>query len=242
MRISNTGNVGIGTTGPNAKLDVNQATAGSAAFLAESGGTNFLKILNPAGGITTTYSAANSVLYVGSDTGTGRSINASGTVNASGADFAEWVDWPGSSVPQMGSVVLFKGGYVVVSSPSTAAFVGNDNNKFQNPVLVAFAGQLPVLVTGKVQEGDLIVANGDGTASAIHRDHVTMDQAKKGVGTAWASSDDSGLKRVNVAVGIGLGGNGGREITSLKAENAELKARVDQQEKELAAIKKKLGL
>jgi hypothetical protein len=215
-----------------------------------------LKILNPTGGITTTYSAANSVLYVGSDTGTGRSINASGTVNASGADFAEWVDWPDLSVPQMGSVVLFKGGYVVVSSPSTAAFVGNDNNKFQHPVLVAFAGQLPVLVTGKVSEGDLIVANGDGTATAISRDRVTMDQAKKGVGTAWASSDDSGLKRVNVAVGIGLGGNGGREIASVKEENKKLqqaittktmeldavKARLDQQERELAAIKKKLGL
>jgi hypothetical protein len=33
-----------------------------------------------------------------------------------------------------------------------------------------------------------------------------------------------------------------REIASVKAENAELKARLDQQEKELAAIKKSLGL
>jgi hypothetical protein len=232
--------VGIGTTGPNAKLDINQTTAGSAAFLAESGGTNFLKILNPAGGITTTYNAADAVLYVGSDTSTSRSINASGTVNSGGADFAEWVDWPNSDLPKMGSVVLFKGGYVVISSAHTAAFVGNDNHQFQNPVLVAFAGQLPVLVSGKVREGDLIVANSDGTASAIPRDQVTMEQARNGVGTAWASSDDPGLKRVNVAVGIGLGGNGGRDVASLRERATKLEVQNLKLQEENQNIKSRL--
>ena len=206
------GNVGIGTTSPAAKLDVDQATAGSTAILGESGGTAFLKALNPAGGITNSYNSANAVLYVGSDSGTSRSINASGTVNSGGADFAEWVDWPGVDQPEMGSIVLFKGSYVVVSSPRTAAFVGNDTRDPHHAILVAFAGQLPVLVRGVVHEGDLIIANDNGTGSALPKDQVTLAQARKAVGTAWEASDDSGLKRVNVAVGIGLGGNGAREL------------------------------
>lgn len=39
------------------------------------------------------------------------------------------------------------------------------------------------------------------------------------MGTAWAASDSAGLKRVNVAVGLGLDGNGNREIALIKEEN-----------------------
>lgn len=239
--VRGSGNVGIGQTTPLGKLDIQQTTAGSAAILAESAGTNFLKVLNPAGGITSTYNAANSVLYVGSDTVTGRSINASGTVSTAGADFAEWVDWASDIKPEMGSIVLYKGGYVVVSSPFTAAFVGNDTKDPKHSILVAFAGQLPVLVRGVVHEGDLIVANGDGTGFSVSRDLVSLAVAKNAVGTAWASSNDEGLKRVNVAVGIGLGGNGARDIASIKAENAQLKADSKKLKQENAAKAKELG-
>ncbi|MBC7420544.1 MAG: hypothetical protein H7328_07435 [Bdellovibrio sp.] len=140
----------------------------------------------------------------------------------------------------MGSIVSYKGGYVVVSSPFTAAFVGNDTKDPKHAILVAFAGQLPVLVRGVVHKGDLIVANGDGTGSAVSRDLVSLAMAKNAVGTAWASSNDEGLKRVNVAVGIGLGGNGARDIASIKAENAQLKADSEKLKQENAAIKSKV--
>jgi hypothetical protein len=81
-----------------------------------------------------------------------------------------------------------------------------------------------VLVTGIVQEGDLIIANGDGTGTAVSRAQVTTEQSLKAVGTAWENSQDSGLKRVNVAVGIGLVAHSLRDMASLKAGNAQLKA------------------
>jgi hypothetical protein len=221
LRIDQSGNVGIGTTSSNAKLDVAQGTAGSAAILGESSGTAFWKVLNPTNGIASGWNAAAAVEYVGKDTSTGRSINAGGTVNASGADFAEWVDWQGDK-PELGSIVLYKGSYVVVSSPFKAAFVGNDTKDPNSSILVAFAGQLPVLVTGIVQEGDLIIASGDGTGYGVSRDQVTTEQSLKAVGTAWQSSQDAGLKRVNVAVGIGLAAHSLRDMASIKAENAAI--------------------
>lgn len=49
--------------------------------------------------------------------------------------------------------------------------------------------QLPVLVRGKVTEGDLIVANRDGACRAIPRDQVTLGAAVNAVGTAWAAME-----------------------------------------------------
>ena len=163
-----------------------------------------------------------------------------GTINATGADFAEWVDWPSGEKPQMGSIVLYKGSYVVVSSPFTAAFIGNDVKDASQAILVAFAGQLPVLVKGAVREGDLILAHGDGTGEAINRNEITLAQAKRVVGTAWESSSDIGLKRVNVAVGIGLGGNGARDIASLQAEVANAKAAASKANAEVLSLKARL--
>jgi hypothetical protein len=153
----------------------------------------------------------------------------------------------------MGSIVMFKGSYVVVSSPFTAAFVGNDSKDPKHSILVAFAGQLPVLVRGVVHEGDLIIANDDGTGSAVSKDQITLALSRKAVGTAWAASNDAGLKRVNVAVGIGLGGNGARDIASinaskadksdvaqLKSENEKLKQENAAKAKELDAVKARL--
>jgi hypothetical protein len=230
-------NIGIGTTAPGAPLDVNQTTAGSTALNGQNAGTAFWKVLNPAGGISAGYNAANAVEYVAKDTGTGRSINAAGTINASGADFAEWIDWPSADKPQMGSVILFKGSYVVVSSPFTAAFVGNDTKNPNTSILVAFAGQLPVLVQGTVNEGDLIIANDDGTGTAVSKDQVTLEMAKRAVGTAWEASSDSSLKRVNVAVGIGIGSGAQRDIASLKANDSAKDQEIQKLKQENSLIK-----
>jgi hypothetical protein len=195
----------------------------------------FWKVLNPAGGATNTFNAANSVMYVGMDTGTSRSINAAGTINASGADFAEWIEWDGEK-PQMGSVVHYRGSYVVVSSPFTAAFVGNDTKDPKHSILVAFAGQLPVLVRGVVHEGDLIVAGDDGVATAIPKSASTLKDAYKAVGTAWASSNDPGVKRVHVAVGIGLAG-GLRDVASLQEQGSKEREEIQKLQQENARIK-----
>jgi hypothetical protein len=237
----NRGNVAIGTlgtVGSTTKLDVAQNTVGAIAVQAQSGAAPYWKVVNPSGGYTATWNGASAVEFVAKDTGTNRSINAAGTINATGADFAEWVDWTGPQ-PQMGAVVNYRGSYVVVSSPATAAFIGNDVKDPQHAILVAFAGQLPVLVRGVVHEGDLIVAGSDGTARAIAKELVTAEEAERAVGTAWASSSDAGLKRVHVAVGIGRSA-GRRDIASLKSENAELKARASKAEQQASAAAKKV--
>ncbi|MFL5815911.1 MAG: FtsB family cell division protein [Bdellovibrionia bacterium] len=192
-------------------------------------------------GPTGAYNGAASRLYVGADGTTGRSINAAGTINASGADFAEWVDWKKGPKPEMGSVVLYKGIYVVVSSEKTAAFVGNDKKDLSRSILVAFAGQLPVLIRGPIHVGDLVIGNGDGTAKAVARKDVTIDMAQKTVGTAWETSNDPAVKRVNVAVGLGLNGGGVRDIASLSADVQKGKAENEKLKQENVALAKELG-
>lgn len=148
---------------------------------------------------TNGWNSANAMLYVAKDSGTNRSINAAGSVNASGADFAEWIPWSGVK-PAVGSVITYKGSSYVVSSEATAAFVGND--KFgENAVLVTFAGQVPVRTTGVVGEGDLLVDNGDGTARAVPATQATMTDLARKVAIAQEASNDPGVKSVLGAVG-----------------------------------------
>jgi hypothetical protein len=207
-----------------------QTNTGATALSAgSSAALSAFKVVNPVGGITDTWSTANAVMYVAKDTGTNRSINAAGTVNASGADFAEWVEWHGVK-PVMGSVVKYRGSYVVVSSPFKAAFIGNDQQDHDHDLLVAFAGQLPVLVEGVVHEGDLIVGQQNGRARAVRKQSATVEDALNAVGTAWESSDVVGVKRVNVAVGIGMAGG--------VAELAALQKKVADKENDLAILKR----
>lgn len=222
------GNLGLGTNSPASKLTID-TTTGGASVNVMAAGTTYFQVRKPVAGISSAwYGGADSVLYVGKDTASSRSVSAAGTINASGADFAEWVQWPkGERKPKMGSVIRYRGSFVVVSSPEMAAFVGNDRENSEDAILVAFAGQLPVLVRGKVNEGDLIVGSDDGTAFAVSKALATSEQAMSAVGTAWASSNDEGLKRVKVAIGIGHASGAAGDIAKLKAENAELKSRLD---------------
>lgn len=233
--VDSSGNVGIGMTNPGAKLDVNQPTAGSTAFQANTSGTAFWKITNPTNGVGGGFNSAAAVMYIGKDTTTSRSINAGGTINASGADFAEWVEWSNSQIPEMGSIVKYKGSYVVISSPSTAAFIGNDSHQFANAALVAFAGQLPIKIRGPVSEGDLIVANDDGTGRAVNKSNASIDDFYRSVGTAWESSKNIGLKRVKVAIGIGISG-GARDIASLKQESKSKDLRIEELENKVQEL------
>ncbi len=149
--------------------------------------------------VSTGYNSANAILKVAKDSGTNRSINAAGSINASGADYAEYISWSGA-VPDPGSVVTYNGSAYVVSSQDTAAFVGNDNFS-GGSVLVTFAGQVPVKVTGTVNAGDLLVDNGDGTAKAVDPASASIMQYVGKLGIAQEASSDSGVKLVKAAIG-----------------------------------------
>jgi len=157
-------------------------------------------------GDNNTYNSAATVMYIGRANGTNRSINAAGSLNASGADYAEYIPWTGAK-PDTGSVITYKGSAFVVSSADTAAFVGNDANGDENAILVTFAGQVPVKVTGAVSEGDILVDNGDGTAKAIPINTATAADYARRIGIAWESSIDPGVKLVLAAVGTSTSAN-----------------------------------
>jgi hypothetical protein len=144
--------------------------------------------------------AANATLKLAKDSGTSRSINAAGSINASGADYAEWIPWSGPA-PAQGSIVSYLGSSYVVSSPETAAFIGNDKFGEGNSILVTFAGQVPVRVTGAVNTGDLLVDNGDGTAKAVSPASATFANYLSKLGIAQESSTNSGVKPVKAAIG-----------------------------------------
>src|SRR5487761_1477014 len=75
--------------------------------------------------VTGDWNVANATLDIAKDFGTGRSINATGTINAPVADYAEWIPRSGT-IPAQGSIVSYQGSSYVVSSPFTAGFIGND--------------------------------------------------------------------------------------------------------------------
>ena len=85
------GNVGIGVS-PSYKLDIQQggATAAQAVRVADSTPTEYFGIFNANNGGSAP-NAANATVKVRGMATTSRSINAGGTVNASGADYAEYM-------------------------------------------------------------------------------------------------------------------------------------------------------
>ena len=75
---------------------------------------------------------------------------------------------------------------------------------------VAFMGQVPVTVFGKVNLGDYIIPNGlnNGVGIAVSPDKITSKDIKNIVGIAWSTSEQTvGLSKINVAVGLNVNDN-----------------------------------
>jgi hypothetical protein len=69
------------------------------------GGTMALAIYTAQSSINTGWNGNNSVMFVARDTGSGRSINAAGTVNTSGNDYAEYMVKNGDFIVSKGDIV-----------------------------------------------------------------------------------------------------------------------------------------
>lgn len=97
---------------------------------------------------------------------------------------------------------------------------------------VAFMGQVPVKVFGKVNIGDYIIPSGknDGIGKAINPGLITIDQIKDIVGVAWSESNVAfGFSLINVAVGLNRNDSG---LIIGKLEN-----KVNEQAKEINYLK-----
>lgn len=69
---------------------------------------------------------------------------------------------------------------------------------------VAFMGQVPVTVIGKVKAGDFIVPSGDGDGFglAVHPEDLQAHEVNQIVGVAWQDGTERYFNTVNVAVGL----------------------------------------
>ena len=144
-----------------------------------------------------------------------------GTVTSAFLDYAEWVEIDNDYAKDdfdKGEIICIKnsritkikGGcnnFMVISTKPS--LVGGEpiNGKYENNESyekVAFTGQVPVKVKGKVNDGDYILPYESliGVGYAVSKDEITFEQYKKAVGIAWESSDNEDVKKINVAVGI----------------------------------------
>ncbi|HXH27100.1 MAG TPA: peptidase G2 autoproteolytic cleavage domain-containing protein, partial [Candidatus Acidoferrum sp.] len=148
-------------------------------YINGSGNFNVLDDANATGG----WNTANTIVKMGKDSGTSRSINAAGSLNSNGADYAEYFSQQSPGSLQKGDVVGLttsgkaekaQAGDQLIGVVSTnAGFVGNDLYNEKDPgatALVGLVGQIPAAV--------------DTSGGAIHAgDPLTVDLSKSGVAT-----------------------------------------------------------
>lgn len=169
-----------------------------------------------------------------------------------GRDYAEYVKKmniadtfkPGDVVGIFGGLVSHKtiGADSIMVISSAPIVVGNYPGEAQKQAyaLVAFLGQVPVRVTGNVNEGDLLVAStqGDGTAYAVNEAEITHDQLVHIVGRAWESTPhtDDGLAdhSVNTLVGFSF------QSTVINKRLAHISTQIKEERQKTAALKTSL--
>ena len=130
---------------------------------------------------------------------------------------------------------------VPVTSPWTSCFpLGNMPEKGQEHLYekVAFLGQIPIKVLGPVQQGDYIIPSGleDGSGIAVAPVMMTADEFTRVVGRAWSASNETGLKLVNVAIGLNTG-DVAMLVHKQEAELAVFKAALAQQDEEMRTLR-----
>ena len=171
------------------------------------------------------------------------------TYESGNGDYAEWLPkidkeetfLPGYIVGVYGGRISKKtnsGGKLMVIS-GAPIILGNmppqvDQDLYEK---VAFLGQVPVRVLGKVAKGDYILPSGndDGLGIAVHPiDMQTKDYANI-VGVAWSASHTEGYNTINVA--IGLNGNAiSTVILNQKKKIRELLTTVEKRNSVLADL------
>ena len=142
------------------------------------------------------------------------------TYESGSGDYAEWLE-RAKDEPDLhfGDIVAVNGGKISLNTSTGSHFMvvsrrpivlGNapqaDKQSFFEKV--AFMGQVPVKVAGKVEVGDYIIPSGnnDGVGIAINPAKMMISDYAKVVGVAWQAAKDAPLNYVNI--GVGLNSNG----------------------------------
>lgn len=144
-------------------------------------------------------------------------LNKGVAFESGGADYAEWLlkQYPNEFLA-FGDVVGVKAGiisksfidadhYMVISkNPIVSGAMPEEElkNKYKQ---VAFLGQVPVKVIGKVDKGDYILpsGNGDGMAIAVAPSKMKVNDYRQIIGVSWGEYNGNDIfSYVNTAVGI----------------------------------------
>lgn len=177
--------------------------------------------------------------------------NNDGTVRfyTAAADIAEWLERQdhGEAI-EPGDIVGVKDGkiskslagahqYKVISSGPAVSGGAPGEMLEQHFEQVAFLGQTPTKVVGKVDAGDYIVPSGrnDGVGIALAPEEMTGADFRQVVGQAWESSDDSEVKLIRAAVGMAANDAYGL-VERQNQRIQKLEGRLAAQDAELAAM------
>jgi len=154
----------------------------------------------------------------------------------SGADYAEYLEKQNADeIFEKGDIVAVVNGkitkdsnnfqqFMVLSSSASVAgnWPGENKEKYE---LVAFYGQVPTKVKGKVKKGDFILASmdHDGVGIAKSKETLTSQDRTRIVGRAWEGSNNKSIKLINTAVGFAFGNYSlGNEMDQLNSINQTL--------------------
>jgi hypothetical protein len=223
--INSSGSVGIGTTSPAVQFVVRNTTNSSGAvnmgYFLNYAGTGIAIVQDPGNAdLSNAYGGGPACLFVSKSVSTGRSVNAAGTVNASGADYAEYMTKCGDFTLAKGDVCginaqglltnVFSDAVSFVVKSTDPSCVGGDTWGTEEALgltkpnetdpeyaayeaaleqarvrvdRIAFAGQVPVNVTGATP-GQYIVpfAQDDGLIGGQAMSNPTFEQYTMAVG------------------------------------------------------------
>jgi len=156
------------------------------------------------------------------------SSNIGVTYESSSGDYAEWL--PKANTEEIflpGQIVGLKYGRITKNLDGASKLMvistdpivlGNMPEKVDGMYYekVAFLGQVPVYVLGKVNAGDYILPSGhnDGLGRAVSQGKVKAEDYARIVGVAWSGSNSDTYNLINVAVGMNEG-----DISKAVAEN-----------------------
>lgn len=163
-----------------------------------------------------------------------------------GADYAEWLPKMNADDSfQLGQVVGVRDGKVTLDTEGAEQLMvisckpcvlGNipADGEESDYVKVAFMGQVPVVVRGRVNTGDYIIPSeyADGTAVAVTPEDIEVEHLDRIVGRAWSSSDSDVYGMVNVVVGV----EGFEAAIALRKQGAVIREQRD----EIASLRAEL--
>jgi hypothetical protein len=223
MRIDTSGNLLVGaTSGSNNLIYKGSSLASPILYVRGADGSGFNECANFFAVNGSGYSATNCAIKVGANNSTTRSINAGGTINASGADYAEYMTKAGNFSVAKGDVVgvdaqgkltnVFATAVAFVVKSTDPSYVGGDTwgvgfeddaegleAARQTVDRIAFSGQVPVNVIGATAGQYIIPVNDNGAIKGQAVSNPTFEQYQQAVGKVIAIEQD-GRARIIVKV------------------------------------------